>query len=168
MATVSGLTWGGGPLYRNPEKSPAEYCTHWLAHGRLVTPLFLKFGVKEYRQLHLPQILHESLTDDERNALKDVDGIAFVLVNLQSLVESFKSQYYEKVIVPDERRFLHEESGSSPTKRDPRTFNPPEMDAKEWRNLALKAGAKEYCIIEDGKALVGIPQSVLDEWNAMN
>ena len=168
MATDSDLSWGGGPLYRNPEKSHAQYSAHWLAHGTLVIPFFLKYGVEEYRQLHMPEVLPKSLTEEERNALKDVDGIAFVHMNLPRILEGLKSKYYQKVIVPDERRFLHEESGSSPVKKDPPAFKPPQMGAREWRNLALKAGAREYCIIEDSESLMEIPQEILNEWNAMN
>ena len=151
MTSQSNLTWGGGPLYRKPGTSRAQFSAYWLAHGALVTPFFLKCHVEEYRQLHLPEALPESLTDEEKSALKDVDGIALVHLEFKQLLDGLESQYYLKAILPDERRFLHEESGSSPVKKDPPTFKPPEMDARGWRNLALKAGAKEYRVIEDGK-----------------
>ena len=94
--------------------------------------------------------------------LLQFDGVA--LLKHRNSLNLEKTSYYCDVILVDERRFLHEESGSSPVQKDPPAIDIPNLEALEWRRLALEVGGVEHAIIRDGKAAISIPDEVWKEW----
>ncbi|KAH8886502.1 hypothetical protein GQ53DRAFT_750534 [Thozetella sp. PMI_491] len=147
------LRWSGGPLFRKPGTTHAEFCESWLNHGQLVLDWFTRLGVVHYFQIHLPDDVPDSLG-------LPGDGVAALAFAEPRKTETGgKDAFYEEYVLPDERRFLHDESGSRPIPRDPPAFVVPQKAALEWRDMALKAGAKEYRFIENGKIVMDIPNA---------
>lgn len=63
---------------------------------------------------------------------------------------------------PDERRFLHRESGATAVKGDAPVFDLPVLTVDEWRRMALEMGAVEHVKIREGKAVIDVLW--WDEW----
>ena len=141
-------------MVRKPGTTRAEFSESWLRHGKLVLDWFTQLGVAYYFQIHLPEDLPDS-------AGIPGDGVAVVAYRESSSIPGGgggKDSFYEDYVLPDERRFLHDESGSKPILRDPPAFVIPKKETLEWRDLALKAGAKEYRLIEDGKVVINFSE----------
>ena len=154
--------WMGGPLFRKPGTTHAEFCASWLRHGELVAQWFAKRGTIHYFQIHLPEDVPPSLGVPG-------DGVAVVAFPKSYVFGSGPATpYYEEIIFVDERRFLHEESGSQPVQKVPPTFEVPSKGTLDWWKLALEAGGKEYRIIEGGEIKIDIPSSVSERWNTLD
>ncbi|KAK3945497.1 hypothetical protein QBC46DRAFT_370844 [Diplogelasinospora grovesii] len=172
--TESKLQWFGGPLFRAPNTTRAEFTASWRRHATLAAEWFVKFGVVEYRQIHLPDaITHVSGTP--------CDGIALVALmpdphpdtdNTGGLAAALQHPYYHAVILPDERRFIHPESGSNPILKQSPSFPlpDPKMGALEWREMALELGqgATEHRVIHGGVLVVEIPESIRARWEELD
>lgn len=52
--------------------------------------------------------------------------------------------YFEKVVLVDERRFLHDESGAGAVRGSPPVYDVPELHVDVWREMALGMGGVEY------------------------
>lgn len=74
--------------------------------------------------------------------------------------------YYRDVIVPDERRFLHEESGSMPARKVHRAVEIPVLEGGplRWREFALEVGGVEHHCMLEGKAVIDVPDEAWEEW----
>lgn len=132
------LNSSGGPLFRRPDISHEEFATAWHRHGRLGTPWCLNFGTWEYTQIHMPspsasagepESASTSAADSEtieskaRRILKQADGVA-ILRRYQVPTDGGK-RYFESVILADERRFLHDESGAGAVIGNPPVYDVP-------------------------------------------
>lgn len=159
-------TWIGGPFFRKSSTTHDEFSTAWLRHGQLVAPWFLANGVVDYIQINLPDFAGQDQPSagmsDAQALLRTMDGVVCVRHFPGSL--PWWHPYYNGVVLPDERRFLSDESGSSPVKRNPPARRIPAIDIAEWRQLALEVGGVEHAIISDGKANLDIPDWVAQEW----
>ncbi len=96
-----------------------------------------------------------------------MESLSLGLRSLPDLGAGLAGPYYEEVVLIDERRFLHDESGSRPVKRDPAAFTIPTRTPLEWRKLALEAGGEEHRVVENSKTIVDIPQDIAKKWKEM-
>jgi len=156
----------GLPLFRNPSLTHAEFCKHWLEnHAALVTPYFLKGGsIIEYTQIHLPEPRDRVGSIDAKEKLRPFDGVGFLKRKTEPHQGTTIQGYYDNVILPDERRFLHEESGSSPVEKVPPTVEILPLGIAKWRELALEVGGVEYTIIQNGKLVITFPEGAFEVW----
>lgn len=170
----------GGPLFRKPGTTREEFTKGWRRHAEVVIPWFLEFGVTEYSQIHLPLTMtftscaddsspqrldnQESEMTQARDILSQADGVAFVKclpLRSSSGVEQpfgdgFEHPYFLTVIVEDETRFLHPQSGAGAVKGGASFPKLPEVSggAANWRRIALEIGGQEYIKIKGGKEVV--------------
>lgn len=136
--------------------------------------MFLNFGIQDYTEIHMPESLSISTPSAAQNILRQADGIALVRCvpintvdgNMQPFGDFGKHPYFAAMIAPDERHFLHAESGATAVKGDPPAFDVPVLAIDEWRKLALEAGAVEYVKIRDGNA--AIDGLWWNEWKEIN
>lgn len=127
MADSKNLVAMGGPLFRRPDTSHAEFSTSWHRHAQLVSPWFLSYGTVEYSQIHLPdQQLASSKPAAEndimaataveaaaREILRRADGVALVRCvpvetadgSLRPFGDGGTHPYFANTIALDERRF---------------------------------------------------------------
>ncbi|KAI8951322.1 hypothetical protein F4801DRAFT_294251 [Xylaria longipes] len=169
------LNSNGAVIFRRPDLSHDEFSTAWHRHGRLVTPWCLNAGVWEYIQIHMPspsaspkepESVSTSETRDDtieskaRRILEQADGVA-IMRSYQVPADGGK-RYFESVVLPDERRFLHDESGAGAVIGNPPVYDVPALPIDAWREMALRMGGVEYVKIRDGKDLVG--GAMWDEW----
>lgn len=152
--------WMGAALFRKPDTTHEHFSTAWRQHGLLATPWFLSIGVEEYIQIHLPD-QSASESSGVSSALDGFDGVALVKTIPGSLGGN---PYYSNVIAPDEQRFLHEESGSNPVKRDPPARQTPEQNILELGKLARELGGVEYVVVTGGKATASPSKEIEDQW----
>ncbi|KAI8625345.1 hypothetical protein F5Y19DRAFT_268078 [Xylariaceae sp. FL1651] len=177
---VPKLVSTGGPLFRKPDLSHEEFDTAWHRHGQLVTPWCVKSGVWEYIQIHMPpppppppasplsMSPSSSLatTTDEAGSrandtvearaeliLRHADGVA--IMRRYQVPTDAGTRYFRTVVLPDERRFLHDESGAGAVLGDPPVYDVPALEVDTWREMALRLGGVEYVKIRDGKDVVG-------------
>lgn len=177
----------GGPIFRKPGTSRAEFSLAWHKHAQVVIPWFLEFGIVEYVQIHLPDQGGEAPNAEEptparrdggdggaaERALQKADGVALVrcrsVPSVDGVTRPFGDglthPYLEKLVAVDERRFLHEESGVSAVKREPPTLAVPDLEVDEWRRVALRMGGVEHVKIKDAKDVV--EGSWWDEWEKL-
>ena len=177
----------GGPLFRKPGITHEEFSRAWHRHAGVVVPWFLEFGIVEYIQIHLPEPADKATTDaaaaaaatsqDDGGAaerlLRRADGVALVRCRVVPSVEGgarpfgdgFTHPYLEKVVTVDERRFLHEEFGAGAIRREPPSFEIPDLSADAWRGLAVRIGGVEHVKIMGARELV--EDAWWDEWEKM-
>ncbi|KAI0546874.1 hypothetical protein F4679DRAFT_587091 [Xylaria curta] len=169
------LNSAGGPIFRRPDLSHEEFATAWHRHGRLCTPWCLNSGVWEYIQIHMPspsvptgkpesvsapEASDDTIESKARRILEQADGVA-IMRRYQVPADKGK-QYFESVILADERRFLHDESGAGAVRGNPPVYDVPALHVDVWREMALKMGGVEYVKIRDGKDVSG--GAIWDEW----
>ncbi|KAI0914052.1 hypothetical protein F4823DRAFT_558366 [Ustulina deusta] len=161
------LNSAGGPLFRRPDLSHEEFTTAWHRHGGLAMAWALKFGVWEYIQIHMPPPLpaeSESAatlvtSDDDtietkaRRVLQQADGVA--IMRGYNVPTESGNLYFRSVVLVDERKFLHDESGAGAVKGDPPVYDVPELHVDVWREMALSMGGVEHVKIRDGKDVAG-------------
>ncbi|KAI1753478.1 hypothetical protein F4782DRAFT_496482 [Xylaria castorea] len=165
----------GGPIFRRPDLSHEEFATAWHRHGRLVTPWCLNCGVWEYIQIHMPspsatteepesastsETSNDTIESKARRILEQTDGVA-IMRRYQVPTDGGK-QYFENVVLADERRFLHDESGAGAVMGNPPIYDVPALHVDVWREMALRMGGVEHVKIRDGKDLAG--GAMWDEW----
>ncbi|KAI0977412.1 hypothetical protein F4678DRAFT_412955 [Xylaria arbuscula] len=154
------LNSAGGPLFRRPDISHEEFATAWHRHGRLVMPWALKYGVWEYIQIHMPDpesVPRSGEGEEDSNTvearakriLRQADGVA--IMRRYDVPTAAGQLYFKGTILPDERRFLHAESGAGAVKADPPVYDVPDLRVDVWRELALALGGVEHVKIRDGK-----------------
>ncbi|KAI0866265.1 hypothetical protein F4860DRAFT_459498 [Xylaria cubensis] len=169
------LDSNGGPIFRRPDLSHEEFATAWHRHGRFCTPWCVNSGVWEYIQIHMPspsaskgnpaspstpQATDDTIESKARRILEQADGVA-IMRRYQVPADEGK-QYFESVILPDERRFLHDESGAGAVRGNPPVYDVPALHVDIWREMAMKMGGVEYVKIRDGKDVAG--GAMWDEW----
>jgi len=166
MAVNEETVPSGLPLFRNPSLTHAEFCNHWLQnHAALVTPYFLKgAAIVEYTQIHLPELQDRVGSTEAREKLLPFDGVGFLRRKTGPRPGTTIEGYYDNVILPDERRFLHEESGSNPVEKVPPAVEILPLRIAKWRELALEVGAVEHTIIQNGKLVVTFPEGAFEVW----
>ena len=172
----------GGPLFRKPGTTHEDFSFAWHRHARVVVPWFLEFGIVEYVQIHLPRPADTekatlgattAFQDDGEAAerlLQKADGVALVRCKVVPSVEGrarpfgdgLTHPYLEKVVAVDERRFLHEEFGAGAVRREPPSFEVPDLSADAWRGLAVRIGGVEHVKIMGAREL--IQDAWWDEW----
>ncbi|KAF2269538.1 hypothetical protein CC78DRAFT_282083 [Lojkania enalia] len=179
----------GGPLFRNPSTSHSSFSSSWHRHAQIVTPWFLHYQVVDYIQIHLPDPAptptpHEpspancpSAQDillQAKALLRQADGVAYVRCAPIALPDGSAKPfgsgpshpYFRDVVVPDERRFLHAESGASGVRGETPVYHVPGLGAEEWRRLAVEMGGVEFVKIREGKAVVeGVWDAEWIKWN---
>lgn len=164
------ITYSGGPLIRHPSFSHAEFSTHWLQnHAPIVIPYFLAGGsVLDYTQIHLPELHDRVGSDQSKEILKPFDGVALLTRKKDAVSKmdpKLSQEYYQRVILVDERKFLHESSGSSPVKREgAEGVEVPKLGPLEWRDLALEVGGTEHLLVKDGVCDGDIKDGAWEEW----
>ncbi|KAI0120129.1 hypothetical protein GGR51DRAFT_554165 [Nemania sp. FL0031] len=162
------LNSAGGPLFRRLDLSHEEFSTAWHRHGRLCGPWCLKFGVWEYIQIHMPppslsiegaEMPSTSETGDDtieskaRRILLQADGVA--IMRRYDVPTEAGNVYFKNMVLTDERRFLHDESGAGAVRGDPPVYDVPDLHVDVWREMALSMGGVEYVKIRDGKDVAG-------------
>ncbi|KAI3323021.1 hypothetical protein HD806DRAFT_535517 [Xylariaceae sp. AK1471] len=170
----------GAPIFRKPGTSHEELAEAWHRHGQLVTPWCLNAGIWEYIQIHMPsapslsasstsEAAQKASDEEEEEAIKSIlrqaDGFAIMRrrEGMEKEVEEKGKRYFETVVLVDERRFLHDESGAGAVKGNPPVYDVPEvLDVDVWREVALSLGGVEYVKIRDGKDVAG--GAFWDEW----
>ncbi|KAI1738501.1 hypothetical protein F4680DRAFT_182189 [Xylaria scruposa] len=172
---ITKLNSDGGPIFRRPDLSHEEFATAWHRHGRLCTPWCLNSGVWEYIQIHMPsssvptgkpesvsasEASDDTIESKARRILEQADGVA-IMRRYQVSTDEGK-QYFESVILADERRFLHDESGAGAVRGNPPVYDVPALHVDVWREMALEMGGVEYVKIRDGKDVGG--GAMWDEW----
>lgn len=162
MGSKQELTTIGGLLFSKPGLTREAFSEAWHRHAQLATPWFLHHGIAEYTQIHLPEGAQPGspspLTHDAaaRRALAVAGGVAivrFAAPTAPSFMD-LNHPYFQAVIAPDERRFLHDESGATAVVRDPPAFPVPPFSVEEWRALALEMGGVEAVKIQHGKPAI--------------
>ncbi|KAJ8131552.1 hypothetical protein O1611_g2076 [Lasiodiplodia mahajangana] len=169
------LNSAGGPLFRRPDLSHEEFSTAWHRHGRLCGPWCLKFGIWEYIQIHMPhpspsieeaepsstsEVTDETIESKARRILQQADGVA--IMRRYDVPTEAGSAYFKNVVLADERRFLHDESGAGAVRGDPPVYDVPDLHVDVWREMALTMGGVEHVKIRDGKDVAG--GVMWDEW----
>ncbi|ATZ51321.1 hypothetical protein BCIN_06g07320 [Botrytis cinerea B05.10] len=160
-------------LKRNPAMTKAEFSTYWLQnHAQIVLPYFLGARVERYVQIHGPLSLSLSppacaSTSPDSNPNTPIsllqaeieagewDGCAELIRSPNTSADtpeatpelSWKSAYYQDIIVADERRFLISEA----------------LDHVKIVETGLITGERKV-IIENGKSMIDIDRDVLDVW----
>ncbi|KAI1326837.1 hypothetical protein F5Y16DRAFT_399957 [Xylariaceae sp. FL0255] len=175
------LRSNGGPLFRRPGISHDEFSVAWHRHGLVAVPWFMKSGYWEYTQIHMPSSLPLSslsapepsstptstpAEEEARTAeeiLRHADGVALVRWFQSPADEVAGKTYFREVILPDERRFLHDESGAGAVKVVGSELSElPEITVDEWKEMALRMGGVEHIKIKEGKEVVS--GAWWDEW----
>ncbi|KAI0408242.1 hypothetical protein F4802DRAFT_551122 [Xylaria palmicola] len=173
------LNSNGGPLFRRPDLSHEEFAAAWHRHGRLVTPWCLNAGTWEYIQIHMPPpsaspggssepAAPGAASDDDddtvesraRRALRQSDGVA--IMRRYAVPTEAGQPYFERVVLVDERRFLHDESGAGAVVEDAPVYDVPALHVDVWREMALSMGGVEHVKIREGKDVAG--GAMWDEW----
>ncbi|KAH8803039.1 hypothetical protein F5884DRAFT_682304 [Xylogone sp. PMI_703] len=124
-----------------------EFSDHWYnKHAAMVVPYFLHSGISYYAQIHSPL-----LTEDPSLDISEWDGVAAMpsqeVLENPPPIPKWKKDYYQEVILPDERRFLVSEALQHIKRVPPQTVK----------------GVLRV-VIEDGKSLIDVPESVWDVW----
>ncbi|KAF2429241.1 hypothetical protein EJ08DRAFT_698595 [Tothia fuscella] len=129
--TTADLMSPGGPLFRKPGTTHAQFCDSWNRHAQL-------------------NVLQQAdgVAFVQCRSLRTVAGL------LQPFGDGGKHPYFATTIAVDERRFLHEESGATAIKNDQPLFDIPALDVDEWKRLALGMGGIEHVKIRSGKAVI--------------
>lgn len=170
MADTQDFNSLGAPVFRRPSITHAEFCTHWLqTHGPIATLCFLQPGnIVEYTQIHLPDAQDRSGSAEAKEKLLPFDGVGLLTTKRVPDAQGAQNQgideYYKNVVLPDERRFLHEESGLTPVKKSPPIVEILPMGASEWKQLALEVGGVRHTLIRDGKSTIALPEEVSEEF----
>ncbi|KAI0459851.1 hypothetical protein F5B21DRAFT_200032 [Xylaria acuta] len=169
------LNSNGGPLFRRPDISHDEFSTAWHRHGRLCTPWCLNSGTWEYIQIHMPsssaspeeaksasisEASDDAVESKARRILEQADGVA-IMRRYQGAANGGE-RYFESVILADERRFLHDESGAGAVRGNPPVYDVPALHVDVWREMALSMGGVEHVKIRDGKDVAG--GAMWEEW----
>ncbi|KAI0490652.1 hypothetical protein F4859DRAFT_15698 [Xylaria cf. heliscus] len=169
------LNSAGGPLFRRPDLSHEEFTAAWHRHGRLCTPWCLNSGVWEYIQIHMPspsvsakepesastsEASNDTIESQARRILERADGVA--IMRRYEVPTDRGKRYFESVVLADERRFLHDESGAGAVRGNPPVYDVPALHVDVWREMALSMGGVEYVKIRDGKDLAG--GAMWEEW----
>ncbi|TEY83814.1 hypothetical protein BOTCAL_0024g00220 [Botryotinia calthae] len=158
-------------LKRNPAMTKAEFSTHWSQnHAHLVLPYFLDARVQRYVQIHGPLSLYLSpsaSTSPDSNPNTPIsllqaeieagewDGCAELIRSSDTSADtseatpelSWKSAYYQDMILADERRFLVSEA----------------LDHVKIVETGLITGERKV-IIENGESMIDIDRDVMDVW----
>ncbi|PMD50464.1 uncharacterized protein K444DRAFT_621836 [Hyaloscypha bicolor E] len=128
-----------------PGLTQQQFSDLWYAHAAIVTPMFLYSGVKYYAQVHGP------LTTTSSPSTLDLSPWAGAAEKppSDSSVEDpqWLTDYYREVVMVDEKRFL-------------------DRDAEVWFKR-VEPGTVEgerKIIIDGGKLLIEIPESVTRVW----
>lgn len=172
-----------GLLKRNPAMTQQEFSDHWYnKHAPLVVPFFLHSKISYYAQVSLSfpppafrlnQTTHMSslhlttpysqpppnnpkthgpLSTQEPNLnVSEWDGAAGMppqdILDNPPPIPQWKKDYYREVILPDERRFLVSEALVHIKRVGPGTVT-----------------GNKRVVIQDGKSLVHVPESVWEVW----
>ncbi|KAI7272360.1 hypothetical protein KC343_g1620 [Hortaea werneckii] len=98
-------------LKRRPGTSVAEFQAYYQSHhAKLVTPWCKANGVTYYAQIHGP-LQWTTSTSNPTISLADWDAAAeMVFPPGFQLEQMAEREYYEEMILPDERRFLLDEA----------------------------------------------------------
>ncbi|KAI0422210.1 hypothetical protein F5X98DRAFT_197120 [Xylaria grammica] len=165
----------GGPIFRRPDLSHEEFTAAWHRHGQLVLPWCLKFGTWEYIQIHLPPPSDSAVESEPvstsvasgstieskaRRILQQADGVA--IMRRFDVPTEEGSLYFERVVLADERGFLHDESGAGAIKGNPPIYDVPELHVDVWREMALSMGGVEHVKVREGKDVGG--DARWEEW----
>ncbi|KAI1111097.1 hypothetical protein F5Y14DRAFT_426623 [Nemania sp. NC0429] len=163
----------GGPLFRRQDLSHEEFATAWHRHGQLCTPWCLNAEVWEYIQIHMPSPSPspspssspsdskaaptsdtgaDTIERKARRILQVADGVAIMRFQVRDApvptVAKAKAKagalYFETVVLADERRFLHDESGAGAVRGDPPVYDVPDLHVDVWREMALAMGGVEH------------------------
>jgi hypothetical protein len=98
-----------GLLKRNPALTPKEFSDSWYGrHAQLVTPFFLHSGVTYYAQIHGP--LSNTTPDLDLSPFSGAAEIpsedVLKIFAPDPPMPQWKKDYYEEVILKDEKRLL--------------------------------------------------------------
>ncbi|KAH8649030.1 hypothetical protein BX600DRAFT_474376, partial [Xylariales sp. PMI_506] len=191
MSQTTSTFSAGGPLFRRPGTTHQDFSKAWRRHAQLVSPWFLRYCVVEYIQIHLPEtpLPNDDLPQRQQHEedaiaeptmklaeeiLRQADGIAVVRGlyapakdgTLRPFGSSNDHAYFAEFIAPDERRFLHTQSGATGVKADPPAFDVPDLPVDVWRELGLRMGGVEEVKIREAQAV--IEGLWWDEWRKVD
>jgi hypothetical protein len=85
----------------------------------------------------------ETVEAKAKHILRQSDGVA-IMRRYQDVPTDRGKKYFEDLLLVDERRFLHDESGASAVIPDEPVFDLPALQVDVWRELALGMGGVEY------------------------
>ncbi|KAH9222484.1 hypothetical protein DL95DRAFT_326207, partial [Leptodontidium sp. 2 PMI_412] len=143
-----------GLLTRNPSMTREEFSEHWYTkHAPLVIPMFLYLGVQHYQQIH-PPFTPLTPNPNPNLDLLSFDGIAGLpspsalsAIASGAGMPKWVQAYYDEVVKVDERRFLVSEALEHIVRMPPRTVQ-----------------GTVRVVIQEGKALVEVPEGVWAVW----
>ncbi|KAK5196697.1 hypothetical protein LTR99_005489 [Exophiala xenobiotica] len=139
-------------LRRNATYTREQFSAHWLKHAAKVTPWALENGITYYAQIHNPRLAPGVMVPSALN-VSGWDGAAEMIFergpDFKSTAKS--DDYYQKVILPDERAFLMSEA----------------LQHLRWMDPGTVVGDK-VVIIEDGKAMIDCEETmgIWKDWTA--
>ncbi|KAH8784811.1 hypothetical protein F5882DRAFT_404200 [Hyaloscypha sp. PMI_1271] len=128
-----------------PGLTQQQFSELWYAHAAIVAPMFSYSGVQYYAQIHGPLTTTSSLSTLD---LSPWAGAAEKPPSDSSVEDlPWLNDYYREVVMVDEKRFL-------------------DRDAEVWFKR-IEPGTVEgerKIIIDGGKLLIEIPESVMRVW----
>jgi hypothetical protein len=139
-----------GLLKRNPSLTPQEFSESWYSrHAQLVVPFFLHSGVTYYAQVHAPLTTSSSdldLTSFSGAAEMRSEDVLKIFAP-DTPMPSWKREYYEEVILRDEKRLLVSLA----------------MEHLVQVGEGTVSGERRM-IIQDGKSVIQIEEGVWEVW----
>ncbi|KUJ20337.1 uncharacterized protein LY89DRAFT_441218 [Mollisia scopiformis] len=144
-------TMDQGLLRRNPSLTPEEFYHHWLhKHAPIVVPFFLHSGAQHYEQIHGPLIPSNTASTPSVD-ISTYDGAAGMppqsILDNPAPMPKWKQDYYQEVILADERRFLVSEALDH-------IYRVPPGTVKGERKV----------VIDQGKCLIEVSDEIWKVW----
>jgi hypothetical protein len=139
-----------GLLKRNPSLTPQEFSESWYSrHAQLVVPFFLHSGVTYYAQVHGPLTTSSSdldLTPFSGAAEMRSEDVLKIFAP-DTPMPRWKKEYYEEVILRDEKRLL--------------------VSLATEHLVQVGEGTvsgERRMIIQDGKSVIQVEEGVWEVW----
>ncbi|RDL35830.1 uncharacterized protein BP5553_06442 [Venustampulla echinocandica] len=140
-------------LKRNPALTKEQFSEYWYNnHALCVVPMFLHCGVQSYAQVHGPlhtndPELSTTLSEWDGAAETELTPLLLAALTDPSSVPKWIVEYHHHVMLQDERQFLTSEA----------------MQHLKQVGEGTVTGVRKV-IIENGKCVVEIPESVWSVW----
>jgi len=138
-----------GLLKRNPSLTPDEFSSSWYSrHAQLVVPFFLHSGVTYYAQVHGPLTTSSDIDLTPFSGAAEMRSEDVMKIFAPELpMPQWKKDYYEKVILKDEKRLLESLATEHLVQVGEGTVS-----------------GERRVVIEGGKSLIEVEESVWELW----
>ncbi|KAJ2995645.1 hypothetical protein NUW58_g1215 [Xylaria curta] len=101
----------------------------------------------------------DTIESKARRVLQQADGVA--IMRRYDVPTEAGRQFFEGVVLTDERSFLHDESGAGAVKGNPPVYDVPDLHVDVWREMALNMGGVEHdsrALLHRSKRISGLMQ----------